>query len=210
MAEHSVPVMVYAPDRVPEFLAAVAATRVEFDYLACLWFGYILPPPVLDLANVAGINTHPSYLPYNRGKHGNVWAIVEGTPAGGAINYLESGIDTGAVVARVQVQVSPDDTGRTLYDKCVAATEDAFKQSWHKLQSGDCSATTQSELGAGTYHNAKELARLDWLDLDASMRVGELLDLLRARTFPPHPGVRFRRDGRTYHVRVSIEELPAE
>jgi len=34
-----------------------------------------------------------------------------------------------------------------------------------------------------------------------------LIDILRARTFPPHNGAYFEVDGRRYQVRVELDEL---
>jgi methionyl-tRNA formyltransferase len=203
-----VPILSYCPENPSATVSALRKAGLSFDYLACLWFGYLLPPEVLALPRVAGINTHPSYLPYNRGKHGNIWSIIEGTPAGGSVHYLLPGIDNGAVLARKMVASTPADTGKSLYEKCVAATEEAFKEAWRKLAAGDMSAIEQAELGQGTYHNGKELSSLDWIDLDSTMRAGNLLNILRARTFPPHPGVRFTVGGKTYQVCVEITELP--
>ena len=203
--EAGVPRLTYRPDDPEGFVAAVREMGVTFDVLLSTWFGYVLPAAVLGLAGQAAFNTHPSYLPYGRGKHPNVWAIVERTPAGGSVHRMEVGVDAGPVLVRHEVPVAPDDTGARLYRRCVAATEAAFREAWPQICAGALAGTPQAELGQGTYHAARDLAALDRLDLDATMRVGDLLDLLRARTFPPHPGVRFERDGRTYQVRVDIQ-----
>jgi methionyl-tRNA formyltransferase len=49
-----------------------------------------------------------------------------------------------------------------------------------------------------------DVARIDEIDLDRAYRAGELLDLLRARTFPPHAGAFFRVGGRRVFVSVDL------
>src|SRR6266542_352813 len=78
-------------------------------------FGYRLPRAVIDLFPRGCFNLHPAYLPYNRGADPNVWSIVEGTPAGVTLHWMDDGIDTGDIVAQERVHIGPADTGRSLY-----------------------------------------------------------------------------------------------
>ena len=210
LAAAGIPAVAYRPRDVPGFLDEVATRSASCEVLLSAWFGYILPPQVIALGTQAAFNTHPSYLPYNRGKHPNVWSIVEGTPAGGSVHVLEAGIDSGDVLVRREVAVRPDDTGESLYRRCVAATEAAFREAWGRIAARTYTGTPQAELGPGSYHNASELKTLDTIDLDEMVRAGDLLDRLRARTFPPHPGARFVADGKTWQVRVAIEPVEDE
>src|SRR5437868_7353950 len=66
-------------------------------------FGYILRPELLGCFPSGVINLHPSLLPFNRGACPNVWSIVDGTPAGATLHYIDSHIDTGDIVAQHRV-----------------------------------------------------------------------------------------------------------
>jgi cephalosporin hydroxylase/methionyl-tRNA formyltransferase len=202
-----IPRLDYLPENPDRFVSQVRDAGIEFDYLISACFGFILPPTVLSLPRIAGLNTHPSYLPFNRGRYPNVWAIVDRTPAGGSVHYLEPGIDSGPLLVRHEVRVRPDDTGESLYHRCVQATEQAFHEAWDRVCSGQTAGTPQAELGPGTDHKGRDLKRLDRLDLDQKVRAGDLINWLRARTFPPHPGVRFESDGKEYQVRLEIAEV---
>src|SRR5262245_35065736 len=52
------------------------------DLLISVNLGYILKEAVLRMPRLGCFNLHTGYLPYNRGAHPNVWAIVDQTPAG--------------------------------------------------------------------------------------------------------------------------------
>src|SRR5271157_696901 len=84
-------------------------------------FGYLLKPDFLGLLPKGCINLHPSYLPYNRGAYPNVWSIVDQTPAGVTLHYVDEGIDTGDIIRQKKVPVLGTDTGETLYHKLETA-----------------------------------------------------------------------------------------
>ena len=78
----------------PEVIEAISELnpRIGISVL----FGYILKREVLDLTPAGCVNIHPALLPYNRGAYPNVWSIIERTPAGVTIQYIDEGVDTGA------------------------------------------------------------------------------------------------------------------
>ena len=50
------------------------------------------------------------------------------------------------------------------------------------------------------------MASIDEIDLDRAYQARDLLNILRARTFPPYPGAFFRENGRKIYVRLELEE----
>ena len=47
--------------------------NIDLGFL--VWWPKIIGNPLLGLPRLGLINTHPSYLPYNRGKNYNFWAL---------------------------------------------------------------------------------------------------------------------------------------
>ena len=181
--------------------------ELEPELGVSLMFGHILRRPVLDLFPAGAVNLHPSYLPFNRGNHPNVWSIVEGTPAGVTLHYMDEGIDTGDVIVQQRVEVDPTDTGETLYRKLERAAVELFKQNWSLVQSG--SPPRHPQTGPGTFHRSRDLGRLDRIDPDRTYVARELIDILRARTFPPYEAAYIEVDGRRIQIRLELDELPA-
>ncbi len=174
------------------------------DMGVSVFLGFILRPTFLDIFPRGCINLHPSFLPYNRGVHPNVWSIVESTPAGATIHFIDSGVDTGDILAREQVEVEPVDTGQTLYHKLEQVCVDLFIRTWPAVMDGTIAPQPQ-ESGAGTSHRVSDLAPLDRIDLDQTCTARELIDLIRARTFPPYSGAYFESEGRRVHLRLELE-----
>ena len=75
------------------------------NYDLIISFGYkkILNKKILGKLSRSPVNLHISYLPYNRGAHPNFWSFVDNTPKGVSIHEIDSGIDTGGIIARRKV-----------------------------------------------------------------------------------------------------------
>ena len=182
-------------------VVAQAIERLDADVALSVLFDYILRAEFIDLFPDGVVNLHPSFLPYNRGANPNVWSIVEGTPAGVTLHYIDSGIDTGDIIAQRNVEVEPVDTGQSLYHRLEHACLELFAQTW-PLVRGRCAPRTQQS--GGTYHRASDVADTDEIFLNHTYTAGELIDHVRARTFPPYQGVYFRANGRKVFLRLQL------
>lgn len=178
--------------------------EVQPDYLVSCGYRHIVPESVLELPKEGCLNLHPAYLPYNRGANPNVWSIVEGTPAGVTLHYMDGGIDTGPIVAQREVEVHFSDNGRDLYERLEDAQVELFKRYWPTIEAGEAQASDQ--VGeAGTYHDTNSFESLCELDPDDEVTVKDFLDRLRALTYPPYENAYLRVDGKRYYVEVDIE-----
>lgn len=202
------------PDRIreagelskPEGHAWLSA--LEPDWVISVLFGYVLGPALLAIPRRGAVNLHTALLPYNRGANPNVWSIVDRTPAGATLHYIDSGIDTGDVIAQRSVEILPTDTGASLYQKLEDAAFEMFCEAWPLLLTGRASRTRQAN--GGTFHRVRDVERIDRIDPERFMRAGELVDILRARTFPPYRGAYLDLGGRRIYIRVDLSEDPFE
>jgi methionyl-tRNA formyltransferase len=186
----------------PKVQKAIRSLRPDLGI--SILFDYILRPAFLEIFPRGVINLHPSFLPYNRGQYPNVWSIVEGTPAGATLHYIDRGIDTGAIIAQKKVDIEPIDTGEMLYRKLERASMDLFKKSWPFFASGKLRGKKCA--GAkGTYHCTADVEKIDRIELSKKYPARELIDILRARTFPPYRGAYFIHKGRRIYMRLELE-----
>ncbi len=187
----------------PATLQAVAALRPDLGVSA--YFGYILRREFLSLFPLGVLNLHPAYLPYNRGSYPNVWSIVEGTPAGVSLHFVDEGIDTGDLVARERVEVDVTDTGETLYRKLEVAAVSLFQKTWPLIRAGSAPRIPQAALPEhGTTHRRADVVKIDHINLDGMYRARDLIDVLRARTFPPHRGAFVVVEGRRIYLSLQL------
>ncbi len=182
--------------------------RLEPEIGISVLFGYILQPNLLGLPAAGFINIHPAFLPFNRGAHPNVWSIVEETPAGVTIHYIDEGIDTGEIIAQCRLPVEPIDTGETLYRKLERAAVQLFKDTWPQIRSGKKTAGYIPQK-KGSYHSTRHVENVDRIELERTYKAKELINILRARTFPPYPGAYFMHEGRKIYLRLQLLEEKA-
>lgn len=180
-----------------------AIEEVQPDYVVSCGYRHMVPEEILDIPEGGCLNLHASYLPYNRGANPNVWSIVEGTPAGVSLHWMDDGIDTGDIIAQREVEIGFSDNGKDLYERVEDAQLDLFRHTWPDIVAGETNTTKQCE-NAGTYHTKKDFEELCELNPNEEVRVRELLDRLRALTFPPYDNAKIEIDGETYYVEIDI------
>lgn len=175
-----------------------------FDLGILAWWPKLLRQPLLGITKKGFINTHPSFLPYNRGKHYNFWALVEQVPFGVSLHYVDESVDSGDVVAQNRIPYGWEDNGATLYTKACQGMVTLFKAAYPEIRQGAITPKKQ-DLNQGSFHLSKELEPASVIHLDKEYRARDLLNLIRARTFPGHPACCFSEDGIEYEVRVDIK-----
>ncbi len=162
----------------PDVIQAVRS--LQADLAISVYFGSILTQEFIDLFPKGIINLHASYLPFNRGANPNVWSIVDGTPAGVSLHYIDRDVDTGDIIVRREVEVEPVDTGETLYRKLEQASILVFKDTWPLVKGGTAPRLSQAGM-EGPRHRVRDVGRIQRIDLDRSYRGRELIDVLRRR-----------------------------
>ncbi len=175
----------------------------QFDLGILAWWPLIISSELLRLPRLGCLNFHPSLLPHNRGKDPNFWTLKNETPTGVSIHFVDSGIDTGDIAFQSVIDTTWEDTGETLYIKSKQALVQLFRENFARIQRGDIPRREQSSQGA-SFHKRRDLDPASRIDLDASYRARDLLNLLRARTFAPHPAAWFVDRDQRYEVRVTI------
>ena len=73
------------------FLDQIASLNPNIGILA--WWPNILKGRILSIPKKGWLNFHPSYLPWNRGKHPNFWCLIDEAPCGVTLHYINEMID---------------------------------------------------------------------------------------------------------------------
>src|SRR5438093_10302620 len=167
-------------------------------------FDYVLRPEFLPLFSRGCFNLHPALLPYNKGAYPNVWSIVERTPAGVTLHFIDRSVDGGDIIAQREVPVTGTDTGASLYGRLETAAIEIFKEEWPALKEGR--VVRRPQMGEGTFHRVADVARIDRIEPERAYPARELIDILRARTFPPHKGAYLDLGDRRIYVNVELTE----
>jgi methionyl-tRNA formyltransferase len=178
------------------------------DYIIGIHFPYITPESVLSIPRRGVLNLHPAYLPYNRGWHTPSWALLDKTPIGATLHFMDGGVDTGDIVHRRALAPTPSDTANTLYQRLKQLEFEVFKEAWPQIVAETFKRLPQDPT-SGTAHQRQDLFSPDvqQIMLDAQVEAGQLIRKLRALTTDrTSEAAYYEVDGRRYRIQVTISE----
>jgi methionyl-tRNA formyltransferase len=176
---------------------------LEPDLVVSVGYQYIVPKEILSIPTEGCINLHPGYLPHTRGFNPNVWSIIEGHPPGVTIHYMKPEVDTGEIIAQRRVESSFADTGKSLYQRLEDASTQLFKETWPAIRDGTVDTSEQEE-GVSSIHYKSDFEDLCNIDPEETYEAKELIDILRALTFPPFDNAFIEIDGEKHYIEVEI------
>ncbi len=185
---------VYQPEklRAPEAMQRLRDWNPGLIVVAA--FGQILRPEVLTLPQHGCVNIHASLLPRHRGAAPIQAAILAGDKETGiTIMLMDEGIDTGPMLARRVIEISPADTGGSLFEKLSVMGGELLLETLPRYLNGELTPQPQPALSlskGATY--APMLKKEDGL-LDFTRPAAELERKIRA--FQPWPGAFMRWQG---------------
>lgn len=182
----------------------LVALKLDLFFLA--WWPKIVSKNIIDIPKIGVINFHPSLLPYNRGKNYNFWTLVDKSPFGVTLHFVNEGIDTGDIIFQKEIEKTWEDNGETLYDKAQDAILTLFKDSYSKIKSGDYVRKKQN-LEEGSFRLAREMNEKSEIDLEKYYLAEDLLNLLRARTFTSKPGCYFYDGKQKFEISLKIKKI---
>ncbi|WP_322924783.1 methionyl-tRNA formyltransferase [Paenibacillus campi] len=160
--EHGLPVLQPLRMRNPEAVAELAA--YEPDLIVTAAYGQILPKAVLELPPLGCVNIHGSLLPKYRGGAPIQRCIINGeTVTGITLMYMAEGLDTGDMIARLEVPITDEDTSGTLFAKMSVAGAELLQQQLPRLLTGKVDAEPQNDDEATYAPNlTREDEKIDW------------------------------------------------
>ena len=137
---------VYQPRRVRDPQCVEELRKYNADVMVVIAFGQILPKEILEMTPYGCINVHASLLPKYRGAAPIQWAIIEGeTVTGVTTMQMDEGLDTGDMILKTEVPISPEETGESLHDKLAEAGASLCVETLRQIEAGTAVRTKQGE-----------------------------------------------------------------
>ena len=104
--------------------------KESFDYFISNGLPIILPIDKLQIDNKQFINIHPSLLPDLRGKDPVPGALLFKRKIGTTCHYMDNGIDSGDIIAQVEIDNTPDLDAGLLYQLSFIAEAEVFEKAY--------------------------------------------------------------------------------
>jgi phosphoribosylglycinamide formyltransferase-1 len=101
--------------------------EAQVDLVVLAGYMRMVKAPLLDAFPRRIINIHPSLLPAVPGLEAWKQAIAAGaTETGCTVHYVDSGMDTGPIIAQRRVPILPTDTPETLHARIQVAEHEVY------------------------------------------------------------------------------------
>lgn len=160
---------VFQPDSIRNEAAIQLIADFKPDAIVVVAYGKILPKEVLEIPKFGCINGHASLLPKYRGAAPIQWAIINGeTVTGVTVMRMDSGIDTGDILAQAKLEIAEDDTADSLFERLSVLSANLTVATLESLEKGEITPIKQAEEMA-TYAPIikKEMAHLNFAEKTA-------------------------------------------
>ncbi len=160
--EYNIPVIQPETFKSPEVLKELIGFKPEIIVVAA--FGFILPRTVLSLPKFGCVNIHPSLLPYHRGPSPVAHALLCGDLLTGVtITLIDTRVDSGPILSRREVNISPQDTTGSLTSRLAEVGAELLMETLPKWLGGELEPKPQDESEA-TYSRMinSEDGVIDW------------------------------------------------
>lgn len=130
----------------------------RFDLAVSYTYRHILTQDILSALNDNAVNIHNSYLPWNRGADPNIWSIIDDTPRGVTLHYMDSALDKGYIIAQKLLKKRERETLKSGYEELDRAAKDLFKEAFAFYK--DWPQMKKMAVGVGTYHSLEDGRRM--------------------------------------------------
>ncbi|WP_051197031.1 formyltransferase family protein [Butyrivibrio sp. XBB1001] len=149
-----------------------------FDLAVSYTYRYILPENIILALKENVVNIHNSFLPFNRGADPNMWSIVDNTPRGTTLHYINTGLDKGSIIAQEMISdLSDEETLASTYNNLDKAAKDLFKKAFEYYDKWP--SMRKMPEGKGSYHSVKDGTRIKELIPSFDITIAEFRNLLR-------------------------------
>lgn len=183
--ELGLPVVTPVKSRSAESVDMIRA--LEADVLVVAAYGQILSEPLLNSAKRGGVNLHGSLLPRWRGAAPIQRAVEAGDEyTGVTLMQMDKGLDTGDMIAKEIISISPNETAGELFPRLAQAAANLAAGWMPQIVAGDYPREKQDD--ALSTHAAK-VTKAE-AELHFHMTASEAFNKFRA--FTPAPGAWIR------------------
>lgn len=176
-------IAVLQPEKVREVEFVEKLKEFNPDIIIVVAFGQILPESILNIPKYGCINVHGSLLPLYRGAAPMQWSVINGdTQTGITTMYMAKGLDSGDMLIKSIVDITPEDTYGTVHDKMAVVGAETLKTTLELIEKGEAVRIPQNhdEATFAPMIN-KETGHIDW-----NKNSSDIINLIRGMN--PQPG----------------------
>ena len=162
-----------------------AVRSLDPELIFVVGWSQLVRKPFIALAREGVLGMHPTLLPRHRGRAPIPWAILSGLARTGVTLFeiVDATADSGAIVGQVVLEIAPDETATTLFERIAEAHVDLIRECVPQLLAGTAPRIPQDPIRVSAW--PKRIPAdgiIDW-----ETRAPYVHDWVRAQT-RPYPG----------------------
>lgn len=123
-------------------------------FIVSYGYGHIITDGIIKFLPNRIVNLHLSLLPWNRGNDPVFWSVVDKTPKGVSIHYIDEGIDTGDIIIQKEINIYSHENIYDFQSRLNLEVQELFKKNWNPIFREKCNRAKQ--IGNGSYHRTKD------------------------------------------------------
>lgn len=169
------------------------------DLVVVVAYGKILPDDFLSFPKYGCINVHASILPKYRGASPIHYAVLNGDKVTGVtVQQMDSGIDTGDILAIKECEIGINDTTEYMYEVLAPLSADALMETIDLIEKGELNPVKQDESKASHVGLlSKDMSNIDWNDSAFDIHN-------KIRGLYSWPGASTKLNGKTLKIHSSV------
>lgn len=157
--------------------------RYKADLMVSMSFNQILKEPILKLSPLGFINCHAGQLPFYRGRNILNWALINGADSFGVtVHYVDTGIDTGDIIAQSILPIRDEDNYPSLLEQAVELCAKLLYESLCKIENDNVIRINQSTIHPVGFYCGRRRDGDEWIDWSWPSR--RIFNFIRAITYP--------------------------
>lgn len=132
----------------------------NFDLGISYTYSRIISARIIQLLHHNIVNLHISFLPWNRGSDPNIWSLLEKTPRGVTLHYINEEVDKGDIIVQeiISSDVKENATLKSTYNELTENAIGMFKRAfgyydmWKDMR--------KESKGMGSYHSDQQSQKI--------------------------------------------------
>jgi methionyl-tRNA formyltransferase len=166
------------------------------DIIYCFGWSQLIGSEIIKSVKNGIVGFHPAALPYNKGRHPIIWALVLGlNQTASSFFMMNEKADNGSIISQKKISISVDDDASSLYDKILECAGEQVIEFTEKFENHTIEYIIQPD-GIG---NIWRKRTKDDGKIDFRMSAKNIYNLVRGLT-KPYVGAHFIYNGNEYKV----------
>ena len=192
--KYSIPV--YYVENINSQEAEILMLKYDLDICFVIGWGQIINDKLLKIPKYGMIGAHASLLPENKGSAPINWSIIKGeSKTGNTLIKLNPGVDEGDIIDQIEIDITPFDTCKTLYDKVSDTNKVMIQRALENYAQGTLFSKKQPKTTSEVLPRRRPSdGNIDW-----SKESYEIFNFIRALT-EPYPGAYTYLDGEKWII----------